>query len=170
MSATTVRIAGSEYNPVHQALEIYVSGCTRQCPGCHNPETWDFDKGTPWETWVSLNSVKLQAGLLKHIWILGGDLLCQKDMDEVLRLIKFLGSFGLKLWLWTGADPKEVPRELWPYFAYIKTGPYREGGTSVYYSYELDAPRLKLVSNNQQLWMILNGNPFALRKGQKEEE
>ena len=29
-------------------LSLFVSGCTRHCPGCFNPETWDFGYGIPW--------------------------------------------------------------------------------------------------------------------------
>ena len=32
-----IRIIGSEINLRHSALEVYVSGCIRDCPGCHNP-------------------------------------------------------------------------------------------------------------------------------------
>ena len=28
-------------------LSVFVSGCTRRCPGCFNKEAWDFDYGTP---------------------------------------------------------------------------------------------------------------------------
>ena len=28
---------------------VWCSGCTQQCEGCFNPETWDFSSGTPFD-------------------------------------------------------------------------------------------------------------------------
>ena len=28
-------------------VSLFVSGCRNHCPGCFNPETWDFDYGEP---------------------------------------------------------------------------------------------------------------------------
>ena len=28
-------------------VSLFVSGCTHRCPGCFNPETWDFAFGAP---------------------------------------------------------------------------------------------------------------------------
>ena len=46
-------IIGSQLNPAHDALEIYVSGCRRGCPGCHNPEAQAFGKGKSARLWMN---------------------------------------------------------------------------------------------------------------------
>lgn len=28
---------------------LWVSGCSQHCPGCHNPQTWDFNSGKPFD-------------------------------------------------------------------------------------------------------------------------
>ena len=30
-------------------VSLFVSGCTHCCPGCFNPDTWDFAHGEPFE-------------------------------------------------------------------------------------------------------------------------
>ena len=30
-------------------VSLFVSGCTHHCPGCFNPETWDFSYGVPFD-------------------------------------------------------------------------------------------------------------------------
>ena len=32
---------------------LFVSGCTRHCKGCFQPQTWDFDYGEPFTQEVS---------------------------------------------------------------------------------------------------------------------
>lgn len=72
-----IHIIGSEPNLAHAALEIYVSGCTRACPGCHNPEAQGYGKGLKWPRWLAQNAWKIRQGLneklFRRLWILGGD-------------------------------------------------------------------------------------------------
>lgn len=109
------------------AVEIYVSGCTRNCKGCHNPQMQSFDYGEP------LNYLALTRELRDHkewfdiIAILGGDLLCQ-DYDAAISVVCSLKiAFPQKkLWLFTGAELFDVPPWALHYFDVIKTGKYIE--------------------------------------------
>lgn len=67
-----IRIIGSEMNLRHRALEVYVSGCIRDCPGCHNPEAQAFGNGMRWDKWLTANRYKLATGTFRNVWILGG--------------------------------------------------------------------------------------------------
>jgi len=37
-------------------VTFFVQGCDAHCPGCHNPETWDFDGGYEF-TQDTINSI-----------------------------------------------------------------------------------------------------------------
>ncbi len=37
---------------------VFCQGCPHHCPGCHNPETWEFGTGTPMEPERILEIVK----------------------------------------------------------------------------------------------------------------
>ena len=34
-------------NGIGVRVTLFVSGCTNRCPGCFQPQTWDFDYGEP---------------------------------------------------------------------------------------------------------------------------
>ena len=60
-------IIGSQLNPAHDALEIYVSGCRRGCPGCHNPEAQAFGKGKSAWLWMKENRYKFATGTFSRV-------------------------------------------------------------------------------------------------------
>lgn len=157
-----IRIMASEYNAPHSALEVYVSGCQRGCDGCHNPETWTFIEGRPWGRWLSANETKLNQPVVKQVWILGGDLLCQLNDYEISDL---LSTFRRKLpgnktlWLWTGAEIDKVQKAYLRWLDYVKTGPYKKELSGYKVQYDKAFPELELAGTNQKLWQIVMGKP-----------
>lgn len=152
-----LRVIGTEYNPAHQAFEVYVAGCTRNCPGCHNPESHSFGKGRRWPEWLRDNRFKLGTRTFKRVWVLGGDLLCQPDMVDALEFIKALRRAmpeHMELWLWTGGEPEDVPAELISWLSFVKTGAYRQTECSRLVRYDEGGIPLLLASDNQRLWKI----------------
>ena len=93
-------------------VSIYVQGCNNHCPGCFNPETWDFQGGREFN-----NAVKnkfLELGNNKKIAgfsILGGEPLQQgKDMLDLVKEIK--ETYPDKtIWMWTGCVYEELTPE-----------------------------------------------------------
>lgn len=164
-----LRIIGTEYNPAHQAFEVYVAGCTRKCPGCHNPETQSFGKGRRWPEWLRDNRYKLGTQMFRHVWVLGGDLLCQPDMVDAAEFIKALRRAmpeGMQLWLWTGGGIEDVPSTLIPWLNFVKTGEYQQGEPEVIIDYGSDSVQLKLASANQTLWEIKENTYEPCRVGE----
>ena len=88
VATSPIRIAGTEVNVQHKALEIYLSGCKGpHCQGCHNPELWDFTVGdliTENTTQSLLDKIEEMkaARLVNYIWVLGGEPLDQ-DLDAL---------------------------------------------------------------------------------------
>lgn len=152
-------ILSTEYDAERSVLEIYVSGCTRACKGCHNPEAQRFGQGRRWPLWLRDNTLKLKSEPVKHVWILGGDLLCHPTYEvlEFLRALKKVIPHK-PLWLWTGEEVyTDIPVEVLNYFDYIKTGSYRE---------DLPPRHLRVVpfpltlaSSNQALHMRVTRSP-----------
>lgn len=156
-----LRILGSEINLTHKALEIYVAGCTRQCPGCHNPEAHSFARGQRFDKWLAANRHKLTSLLgLEHVWVMGGDLLCQPDpavAEEFLSSLRRVMPDNMLLWLWTGAERQDVPPGLLRHVDVCKTGPYRKELPQK----TIDSPagQLTLASNNQEVWRVADETP-----------
>lgn len=121
-------IIGSQLNPAHDALEIYVSGCRRGCPGCHNPEAQAFGKGKSAWLWMKENRYKFATGTFSRVWLLGGDLMDQAphEAHEFIRDLRKAMKPGMELWLWTGHELDDIPPAPPLRFDWIKTGDYRE--------------------------------------------
>ena len=74
------------------SLSVYFSGCHFHCPGCQNPEAWDFNYGE------DFTSDKLQEiadklrknGVERRLSILGGEPLCDENLYDVALLISYI--------------------------------------------------------------------------------
>jgi anaerobic ribonucleoside-triphosphate reductase activating protein len=107
------------------ACEIYVSGCTRNCKGCHNPELQDFDVGYL----VNMEDLKKTLEELSRFYeivaISGGDILCY-PLEEAYEFCKQIRNMVIdkEFWLFTGAEKKELPKWCFDIFDYIKIGSF----------------------------------------------
>lgn len=121
-----MNILACEYSLKHKALELYVAGCKGpHCPGCHNPETWSFDQGVPFDTVTKVEietKIKDFAHLIDHVWVLGGEPLDQ-DHKALEELLSFLRGFR-PVWLFTRHELDEVPESILRHCSYVKTGRY----------------------------------------------
>ena len=78
---------------------IWTQGCRHHCPGCHNPETHDFNKGFLREVsdvCEEIKNIEFQDG----ITLSGGDPL--EQIDACLEIAKYVQSLGLNVWCYTG--------------------------------------------------------------------
>ena len=87
-------------------VTFFVQGCDAHCPGCHNPETWDFDGGYEF-TQDTINSIinALNAnGVQRNLCIMGGEPLHERNQFLVQLLIQEVKKVypDIKIYLWTG--------------------------------------------------------------------
>lgn len=77
---------------------IYFAGCSHQCPGCHNPQTWDIKAGKPTPMDELLKTIEYNDF---NVTFTGGDPLYQLDeVTELARRIK--NELHKNIWCYTG--------------------------------------------------------------------
>ena len=78
---------------------IYAAGCPNGCPGCHNPESWDINRGR----WMSTDEIlqKVLADNFADVTFSGGDPMYQPEgFTELARAIK--RQSRKNIWCYTG--------------------------------------------------------------------
>ena len=70
-------------------VSLFVSGCTHACPGCFNPEAWDFEYGQPF-TRGEEDAIltHLAKPYVKGLSLLGGEPFHPSNQAAVLELVK----------------------------------------------------------------------------------
>ena len=107
-----LRIAGIERESFVDGegirFAVFVQGCSRHCPGCHNQITWDPYKGHV----VDIEEISKefdQNPLLNGITITGGEPFEQaKECAELAKLIK---AKNKNVWCYTGFTLEELVRK-----------------------------------------------------------
>lgn len=137
---------------------LWISGCSHYCKGCHNPETWDYYGGKPFDSEVKKELFKeLEKDYISGISFSGGDPLSYKNRVDVGKLIKEISEkFPKKnIWVWTGFLYEDLlDYEYLKYIDVLVDGEFKE---------ELKDPRLKYCgSTNQRIIKIKE----SLEKGE----
>ena len=147
-----MNILATQYTLATKAFEIYISGCSGNphCKGCHNPASWDFDLGEPFNDEYFSNikrKVEEFDTLVKNIMIFGGEPL-DNDHEELTSLLYKLKEFNKPIWLFTRYSIIEVPYEIKQLCDYIKCGRYDASklvDDNIQYG-------IKLASSNQEIY------------------
>ncbi len=84
---------------------IFVQGCPHHCPGCHNPETWEFGTGTD----VSVEEIfaEIRTNVLCHaVTFSGGEPFSQAS--ELASLARILKDNGYEVASYSGYTFEEL--------------------------------------------------------------
>ncbi len=94
-------------------VTLFVSGCTNRCPGCFQPETWDFCYGSPFtaETEESIMEM-LSPDYINGLTLLGGD---PFEPENQRALVPFLRRVRERypqkdIWAFTGFVYEDICR------------------------------------------------------------
>ena len=107
---------------------IYCAGCAHHCPGCHNPQSWDFAGGR--EVTVDELLEVIKADEFANVTFSGGDPLYQVEaFTELARRIK--EETDKTIWCYTGYTYEEVLADkrlsqILPYLDALVDGPFVE--------------------------------------------
>lgn len=102
-------------------VSLFVSGCAHACPGCFNPEAWQFSFGEPYTQEIEQRLLAaLRPGYIKGLTLLGGEPLHPRNRADVLLLVQRVReAYPEKdIWCYTGYH---FDKELLPACAHDET-------------------------------------------------
>lgn len=88
---------------------LWVSGCNCKCKGCHNPETWDFDSGQPFD-----DAAKQELfDVLSKPWIQGITFSGGNPLDTPYPIFSLAQEIRKKfpdknIWLYSGYTYEQI--------------------------------------------------------------
>lgn len=86
-------------------VSLFVSGCTHHCPGCFQPETWDFNYGEKFTKQTQEKILELlKPEYISGLTILGGEPMEPGNILDICDLISQVKRFYPKktIWLYSG--------------------------------------------------------------------
>ena len=113
-------------------VSLWVSGCKCHCPGCHNPQTWDFDSGIPFDK----NALDELMDALDKPYIQGLTLTGGNPLDNSSEVLSICSAVKHKfpnkdIWLYSGYTFEYVTQmpygyDILQYVDVLIDGPYIE--------------------------------------------
>lgn len=92
-------------------VALFVQGCSIRCPGCFQPQTWDFQGGEVFD-------ITTQNRLLHYVShpkvtrfsVLGGEPLEDCNLYELSKLLYLIKQYkpSIKIWVYTGYDTEQL--------------------------------------------------------------
>ena len=140
---------------------VFCQGCPHHCPGCHNPETWEFGCGTPTEAETVLEIVRGNP-LCRGVTFSGGEPFSQAE--ELARLGKMLRAAGYEVAAYSGYTLEQLlegtdgQKELLGTLDVLIDGPFLQAERSLELNFR--------GSRNQRVLNV----PESLKAGKAVEE
>lgn len=130
-------------------VSLFVSGCTHHCPGCFNPESWDFHAGKPFtEETIEEIIEAISPDYIKGFTVLGGEPFEVQNQVCLLPLLKRIRNAkpNISIWVYSGylfdkqiidimTKKYDFTKELLTYIDVIVDGEYHEKGRNLSISF-----------------------------------
>ena len=102
-------------------VSFFTQGCPHHCPGCHNPETWDFNRGKEFtnDTLKEILEALTAQNIHRDLCIMGGEPLCQENAFLTRLIIQEVRKHvpGTKIYIWSGYTYEELKANQNPHIA-----------------------------------------------------
>ena len=136
-------------------VSLFVSGCRNHCPGCFQPQTWDFGYGKPFTGGTEEEIIEaLRPSWIQGFSILGGDPMEPENREALLPVLKRIRSElpEKDIWLYTGYTLEEVDgEEILNWVDVVVDGPFVEAKKDMSLSFR--------GSRNQRIIRLKGGKP-----------
>ena len=137
-------------------VSLFVSGCRNHCPGCFQPETWDFDFGQPFTNETEEKIINaLRPSWIQGLSLLGGEPMEPENQEALIPFLKRVREElpEKDIWLYTGYRLETVSDSpMLRLVDVIVDGPFIES--------EKDAGLAFRGSRNQRIIHLERGEPI----------
>lgn len=82
---------------------VYFAGCRHRCPGCHNPQSWDFNAGTEMTVDDIMKVIEEEDF---DVTLSGGDPMYHPEV--VAELSRRVRALGHNVWVYTGFTYEQI--------------------------------------------------------------
>jgi len=111
-------------------ITLWVPGCAHKCPGCHNPETWNWNQGKSIDYQTIIN--ELNKPYIQGLTISGGDPFFYTNLDDVYQLCRYIKQVlpEKDIWIYTGDTYEDIIKnknmrfEILKYIDVLVEGPF----------------------------------------------
>lgn len=164
-------------NGLGMRVALFVSGCTNHCPGCFQPQTWDFTYGQPYTPAVEeMIMQELAKPYYQGLTLLGGEPFEPCNQRELVKLIRRVRREmpGKDIWAYTGFTLEkdlgeggrkwtEVTEEILRNIDILVDGRFEQDKKDVSLKFRGSANQRiidmnKTVSTGKTILSLLNGN------------
>lgn len=114
-------------------VSFFVQGCPNRCPGCHNPDSWDFNGGKEFtvDTLKDILNALNANGVQRNFCVMGGEPLCDENKFLTNLVITEVRKQypDIIIYVWTGYKYEDLiqdgtMRHILELSDYLIDGPY----------------------------------------------